>query len=209
MKKGKPVKSKTTTSKKAAAKPAAKAKTAAPAKPKPEVVDKNIYPLGKHKLPEQFNEQVRNKMILEISVLPEHVRSIAKKLKKKHLQKHYREGSWTVEQIIHHLADSHMNAYIRFKLALTENNPTVKPYDENLWAETADVQACSIKDSIRILRGVHKRWTAILENMSNDDWKRTYFHPEYKQAVNLENALSQYAWHGKHHVAQIHVALKD
>lgn len=175
----------------------------------PEIVDKHVYPIGKYKLPEQFNEQVRNKMILEISVLPEHLRALTKKLKIKKLQHRYREGGWTIEQLIHHLADSHMNAYIRFKLALTESNPTVKPYDENLWAEMADVQACSIKDSIRILRGLHKRWTSMLENMSKDDWKRTYFHPEQKKQVSLDEALSQYAWHGKHHVAQIQVALKS
>ena len=173
------------------------------------VIDKKVYPIGKYTAPAEYTEQLRNKYILEISVLPDHLKSMAKKFKKKKLQNRYREGGWTVEQLIHHLADSHMNAYIRFKLALTENNPTVKPYDENLWAEMADVQSCSIKDSIRILRGLHKRWTAVLENMSADDWKRTYYHPESKRKVSLEEAVSQYAWHGKHHIAQIQVALKN
>jgi uncharacterized damage-inducible protein DinB len=195
--------------KKASAKSKNQAAPKAPAKKEVTVLDKNIYPIGKHAYPAEFTEAVMNKLILEIRVLPEHLKSLTKKLKKKNLQLRYREGGWTVEQLIHHLADSHMNAYIRFKLALTESNPAIKPYDENLWAEMADVQACSIKDSVRIIRGLHSRWNALLENMSADDWKRTFFHPEHKRKVALNEALSQYAWHGKHHVAQIQVALKS
>ncbi|HPW87416.1 MAG TPA: DinB family protein, partial [Chitinophagales bacterium] len=106
------------------------------------------------------------------------------------------------------IADSHMNALVRFKLALTENNPTVKPYDENLWAETVDNQL-PVKNSIRLLKAIHAKWTILLENMDKNDFKRTYFHPEMNRTVSLEEMLATYAWHGKHHVAQIAVALKN
>ena len=115
-------------------------------------LDTAIFPIGKLKYPEEYSETVINKLIQDIRVLPEHLKSVAKKInKKKKLQYSYREGGWTIEQIIHHLADSHMNALIRFKLALTENNPTIKPYNQDLWVETADAQL-PIKVSVRLLK---------------------------------------------------------
>ena len=177
--------------------------------PKPEVVDPNIYPIGKMKRPEEFTETVLNKLIQDIRILPEHLKKVAKKIKhKKQLQYSYRDGGWSIEQIIHHTADSHMNAFIRFKLALTENNPTIKAYNQDLWAETADVQL-PVKTAIRLLKALHAKWTILLENMDKNDFKRTYFHPEYNTTSSLQDALAVYAWHGKHHVAQIEVALKN
>lgn len=171
--------------------------------------DANIYPIGKLLLPATYSEAVINKLIQDIHVLPEHLKAVSKKInKKKKLTYSYREGGWNVEQIIHHIADSHMNALVRFKLALTENNPTVKPYDENLWAETVDNQL-PVKNSIRLLKAIHAKWTILLENMDKNDFKRTYFHPEMNRTVSLEEMLATYAWHGKHHVAQIAVALKN
>lgn len=174
-----------------------------------EKADPNIYPIGKFIMPEVIDDTVINKLIQDIRILPQHLKEVHKKVnKKKKLQYTYRDGGWTIEQIIHHIADSHMNAFIRFKLTLTENNPTVKPYDENLWAETADTQL-PVKVSIRLLKSLHAKWVALLENMDRNDWKRTYYHPEYKRTFTLEEVLPIYAWHGKHHVAQIEVALKN
>lgn len=171
--------------------------------------DANIYPIGKLLLPATYSEAVINKLIQDIHVLPEQLKAVSKKInKKKKLTYSYREGGWNVEQIIHHIADSHMNALVRFKLSLTENNPTVKPYDENLWAETVDNQL-PVKNSIRLLKAIHAKWTILLENMDKNDFKRTYFHPEMNRTVSLEEMLATYAWHGKHHVAQIAVALKN
>ncbi|HQD12652.1 MAG: putative metal-dependent hydrolase [Chitinophagales bacterium] len=171
--------------------------------------DANIYPIGKLLLPATYSEAVINKLIQDIHVLPEQLKAVSKKInKKKKLTYSYREGGWNVEQIIHHIADSHMNALVRFKLTLTENNPTVKPYDENLWAETVDNQL-PVKNSIRLLKAIHAKWTILLENMDKNDFKRTYFHPEMNRTVSLEEMLAVYAWHGKHHVAQIAVALKN
>ncbi|MBK9327889.1 MAG: putative metal-dependent hydrolase [Sphingobacteriales bacterium] len=171
--------------------------------------DINIFPIGKLKYPEEYSETVINKLIQDIRVLPEHLKAVTKKInKKKKLQYSYRDGAWTIEQIIHHLADSHMNALIRFKLALTENNPTIKPYDQDLWVETADAQL-PIRVSVRLLKSIHAKWVSLLENMDNNDWKRTFYHPEYKRASTLEQTLALYAWHGKHHVAQIEVALRN
>ena len=179
------------------------------APPKAEVINPNIFPIGKLKRPEEFTETVINKLIQDIRILPEHLKKVSKKIKhKKQLQYSYRDGGWTIEQIIHHTADSHMNAFIRFKLALTENNPTIKPYNQDLWTETADVQL-PVKVAIRLLKALHAKWTILLENMDKNDFKRTYTHPEYKTTSTLQDALALYAWHGKHHVAQIEVALRN
>lgn len=176
---------------------------------KKEVVNAAVYPIGKLNVPEEFTEIILNKLIQDIRILPEHLKKVSKKInKKKKLHNTYRDGGWSIEQIIHHIADSHMNAYVRFKMALTESNPAIKPYDENLWAETADVQL-PVKTSIKLLKALHAKWTCLLENMDKNDFKRTYFHPGYNTTVTLENVLAIYAWHGKHHVAQIEVALKN
>ncbi|MDB5227403.1 MAG: yfiT [Bacteroidota bacterium] len=175
---------------------------------KTEELNLRIYPIGKLKQPEDYTETVINKLIQDIRILPGHLKTVSKKLnKKKKLEYAYRDGGWNVAQLIHHIADSHLNAFIRFKLALTENNPVIKPYDENLWSETADMEL-PVKTSIRLIKALHAKWTALLENMDRNDLKRTYFHPEHNRRVSLQEALAMYAWHGKHHVAQIEVALK-
>lgn len=166
------------------------------------------YPIGKLVYPASYNETELNKLIQDIRILPEQLKAVCKKVnKKKKLQYTYREGGWTIEQIVHHIADSHLNAFIRFKLALTENNPTIKPYDQNLWAETTDIQL-PLKVSVRLVKSIHAKWVNLLENMDKNDWKRTFYHPEYNKTITLEQTLALYAWHGKHHVAQIEVALK-
>lgn len=177
-------------------------------KPKKETeIDKNTFPIGKFQYDENEAKKLTEKYISEIKELPKLLKKVYKKINKENKNYTYRDGAWTIEQIIHHLADSHMSAFFRFKLTLTEGNPTIKPYSQNLFAETADVFASDIKSSIRIIKGVHERWTVLLKNMTENDFKNYYIHPEYKRDFSLQHALALYAWHGKHHVEQIKVAL--
>ncbi|MCC6514724.1 MAG: putative metal-dependent hydrolase [Chitinophagales bacterium] len=186
-------------------------------KPKPvvksviqaEKIDPKIFPIGKFSVPHEYTDVVINNLTQELKSLPKDSKKVAKKIKSDaQLQASYRDGGWSIEQIIHHLADSHMNAFIRFKLSLTENNPVIKPYTQDLWAETADIQL-PIKISIKLLKALHTKWVCLLENMDKNDFKRTYTHPEYKTTPALQEILAQYAWHGKHHLAQIELALKS
>jgi len=114
----------------------------------------------------------------------------------------YRPGGWTVRQVVHHVPDSHLNSYIRFRLALTEQEPTIKPYDEKRWAELADSRTGPMEVSLALLESLHARWVLLLRALTAADWKRTYRHPELG-VVNLERTASLYAWHGRHHVAHI------
>lgn len=115
----------------------------------------------------------------------------------------YREGGWTVRQVIHHCADSHINAFIRFKLALTEDNPVIKPYNEALWAELGDSKSLPVEFSLSILKGLHHRWYVVLKNMDDEMLKRKYTHPEHGTEFTLEEAIGMYAWHCNHHLAHI------
>ncbi|MBC7423468.1 MAG: putative metal-dependent hydrolase, partial [Ferruginibacter sp.] len=115
----------------------------------------------------------------------------------------YRPDGWNVKQLVHHVADSHMNAYIRFKLALTENNPTIKPYDEAAWANLIDTQQVPINVSLTLLHALHVRWVALIRGMSTEDWNRTVYHPEQKKEITLWDLLGMYSWHGRHHTAHI------
>ena len=120
----------------------------------------------------------------------------------------YRDGGWTVKQVIHHVADSHLNAYVRCKLALTEDNPTIKPYEEAAWAELSDTKNLPVNVSLTLLHALHARWVEVMKNMSDAEWQRTFFHPEQNRKITLWGMLTTYAWHGKHHVAHI-TSLRD
>jgi hypothetical protein len=115
----------------------------------------------------------------------------------------YRPGGWSIIQVVHHVADSHMNAYIRLKLALTEDKPTICPYDENLWSELPDVSLVPLNVSITLLHALHRRWTTLLENIKDEDWTRTYYHPGNKEYMPVWQMTNQYNWHGAHHAEQI------
>ncbi len=119
----------------------------------------------------------------------------------------YRDGGWTVRQVIHHLADSHMNSFVRFKLALTEDSPTIKPYNEAAWAETADARALPLAPSLDLIDGLHQRWVVLLESLNDADFGRTFTHPERGQ-MRLDVNLALYAWHCRHHTAHI-VSLRE
>ncbi len=162
------------------------------------------YPVGKFNWPETVSESERKKMIEEIAAAPAALRAEVKGLKPEQLDSPYRPGGWTVKQVIHHVPDSHFNAYARFKLTLTENEPVVKPYDQAKWAELPDSKTVPIETSLTLLEGIHERWLALLHSMSVSDFKRSYRHPEYEgRLFRLEQVLAMYAWHGRHHTAHI------
>lgn len=160
------------------------------------------YPIGKYEA-KPFSQVQLDEWLLDIETLPLHIEHAITNLDEAQLDTAYREGGWTVRQLVHHMADSHMNAYIRFKLGLTEDNPTIKPYEEKLWAEMIDTKVVPINISITILHAVHRRWQVILENISTEQWNRTVFHPEHKKEMTLWFLLGLYAWHSKHHTAHI------
>src|ERR1700691_89862 len=160
------------------------------------------YPIGKFHFDGPTTDEQRRKSIDQIAHAPSNLRSAIAVLSVQHLDTPYRPGGWTVRQVVHHVPDSHMNAYIRFKLALTEEEPTIKPYAEDRWAELADTGTTPVEVSLTMLDALHDRWVRLLRALKTDDWKRTFRHPELG-AMNLEKTLALYAWHGRHHVAHI------
>lgn len=160
------------------------------------------YPIGKY-LPEPFSEEKKEDWLSDIRYLPQLLENALLNLDEQQLQSPYRQGGWTIQQLVHHVADSHINAYCRFKLGITEDNPAIKPYDEKLWAELPDVKALPIYISITLLHALHARWHYLLEQFATKDWNRTVFHPEQKKTITLWELLGSYAWHGKHHTAHI------
>jgi DinB superfamily len=160
------------------------------------------YPIGKFTFDGPASEAQRTKFIDDIEQAPSALRNAVKSLTPEQIETPYREGGWTVRQVVHHVPESHMNAYVRFKLALTEDEPTVKPYMEDRWADTAEVQSTPLEISLSMLESLHDRWVRLLRSLQPADRKRTFRHPELG-VVSLERNLALYAWHGKHHVAHI------
>jgi hypothetical protein len=160
------------------------------------------YPIGEFKPPVSYTGEDMQKWINDIKTLPGKVRNAVIGLNEAQLNTPYRTGGWTIKQVVHHLADSHMNALIRFKLALTEDNPTIKPYHEADWALLPDY-SISVESSIKILEGVHLHLVALFETATENEWEKTFFHPQKQASVNLKYTLANYAWHGKHHLAHI------
>ena len=160
------------------------------------------YPIGKfHYEGPPDNEQIR-KFIDEVAQAPARMRAAVKGLTDAQLDTAYRPGGWTVRQVVHHMPDSHLNSYVRFKLALTEDEPTIKPYAEDRWAELGDTKATPIEVSLNMLDCLHDRWVRLLRSLTPDDWKRSFRHPELGP-MTLEKTLALYAWHGRHHVSHI------
>lgn len=165
------------------------------------------YPVGKYE-PQPFSEELKEQWLADIKFLPNAIENAVHDLDEQQLQTPYREGGWTVHQLVHHVADSHMNAYIRFKLGYTEENPTIKPYEEKEWAKTADVKNLPINVSITLLYALHQRWYEFLKYFTEKDWQKTLFHPEHQKQFTLWHFLGMYAWHCRHHVAHI-TALRE
>ncbi|MBN3521230.1 putative metal-dependent hydrolase [Algoriphagus lutimaris] len=160
------------------------------------------YPIGRFQIPSQITEPDLAEAIEDIKSFPKFLESTVKNMSEEQLDTPYRPGGWTVRQVIHHCADSHINAYSRFKLALTEINPTIKPYNEAAWAELAD-NKLPIDISIGILKNIHFKWGVILDHMSPADFSKTYYHPESQHSAPLSEITLMYGWHGKHHLAHI------
>ena len=160
------------------------------------------YPIGKFSFPESTTPEQRREYIREIAEAPARLRAAVAGLSEEQLDTPYRPGGWTVRQVVHHLPDSHINSYVRFRLALTEETPTIKPYDEALWAKLPDAVGTPIETSLALLEALHGRWVRLLESMSDADFSRAFRHPELGM-IRLDQNLALYAWHGKHHVAHI------
>jgi hypothetical protein len=165
------------------------------------------YPIGKYQ-PQPFSEQQKQEWINDIRFLPLAIENAILNLDAAQLNTPYREGGWTVKQLVHHVADSHLNAYCRFKLGLTEDNPTIKPYQEKLWAELKDTQNLPVNVSITLLHALHLRLHEVLISITDEQFNRTVFHPEHKKEISLWYLLGMYAWHSKHHTAHI-TALRE
>ena len=162
------------------------------------------YPVGEFERPPlPLRPEQRAAHVAEVAALPDRFEAALVGLGDAQLDTPYRPGGWSVRQVAHHLPDSHMNAFIRFKLALTEPVPTIKPYDEAAWAGLADVRDTPVATSLRLLRALHERWGALLRSLGEDDWARTYRHPELGTTLSLDHALAMYAWHGRHHTAHV------
>lgn len=160
------------------------------------------YPIGRYE-PQPFSNEQKEKWLLDIKLLPEELERSVLNLDAIQLHSPYREGGWTLQQVIHHVADSHMNAYIRFKLGLTEDSPMIKPYEEKKWAQLPDVEVVPVNVSLTLLHALHQRWYQTIKDLADADWNRTVIHPGHGKEMSLWFLLGMYAWHGKHHTTHI------
>lgn len=161
------------------------------------------YPIGKFIAPASVSSDQIASWIGELEALPSRIREAVVGLNDEQLDTSYRPGGWTLRQVIHHIPDSHMNAYIRFKLAVTQDHPTILPYMEDRWAELEDGKNAPIAVSLDLIESIHKRWTMFLRSLNEAQFSRTYFHPENQKTFILHNVLGMYAWHGEHHLQHI------
>jgi len=161
------------------------------------------YPIGEFQMPAQVTPARRQQAIEEIASTPAKMRAAVKGLNDAQLDTPYRDGGWTVRQVVHHVPDSHLNAYVRLKLALTEEKPTIKPYDEAAWAKLEDAKSTPIETSLMLLTTIHDRWDRIWRSLKPEQFARTLVHPDHKGDRNVDWLLFVYEWHGKHHVAHI------
>ena len=160
------------------------------------------YPLGKY-IEQPFSQPQLKEWLLDIEVLPKALEYAITNLDAAQLEQPYRIGGWNSREVVHHVADSHINAFMRFKLALTEDNPTIKPYNQQAFTELSDVKSIPINVSLTLLHALHARMLEVLKNIKDNEWNRTVVHPEYGKHMSVWYLLGQYAWHGKHHTAHI------
>ena len=160
------------------------------------------YPIGKFSMEGEITPERRREWIEQIAAAPSQLRAALSGLSDEQLATPYRPGGWTLRQLAHHVPDSHMNSYVRYRLALTEEEPVIKPYEEARWAELDDARTAPIELSLALLDSLHARWVLLLRSLSDAEWKRTFRHPELG-LMTLEKNLALYAWHGRHHVAHV------
>jgi hypothetical protein len=165
------------------------------------------YPIGKYQL-SPYSDKLRQDFLNDIKFLPSLLENAVLNLDEAQLETPYRDGGWSLKQVVHHVADSHMNALCRFKLGLTENNPTIKPYDENAWSTLNDTKNLPINISITLLHALHMRLHEVVKSITGQDFNKTVYHPEAEKTMSLWYLLGQYSWHGKHHTAHI-TSLRD
>jgi len=166
------------------------------------------YPIGEFIKPEIIEEKHLKEWIEAINNFPKNLIPLTESLSPEQLAWQYRPGSWSIKQLVHHTADSHLNSWIRFKLTLTEEKPNIRPYDENKWALVSDALDDNIQDSLLILKGLHSKWTKLLINLSPEALDKTFYHPEHKKSFSIKENIGVYAWHGNHHLAQIKQAIQ-
>lgn len=172
-------------------------------------LEKLRYPTGKFEWGKEYSEDDTQKLIEKIEDFPAKFEKLVRSMRNDQLDTAYREGGWTVRQVIHHLFDSHVNAYTRFKLALTEDIPAIKPYNEKAWAELGDSRTTPPEVSVALLVNLHKRWANLLKSMSPQDFDRRFMHPEHHHIFTLKEILGMYAWHGEHHYEHINMVKKS
>lgn len=161
------------------------------------------YPIGPYQKPDAFTPKLLHDSLAVLDALPSWMDVCIENLDEAHLNVPYRPGGWTIQQVVHHLADSHMNAFIRLKMALTEDNPTIKPYDQDAWALLPDVELIPVNVSVTMLHTIHRRMVSLLRNMPEGGWERTYYHPGYNKTFPVWEIPALYAWHSRHHTAHI------
>lgn len=166
------------------------------------------YPIGRYDPPDPISPDHLQRWMDTIAAFPEKIQDVTGGLSSEQKNQTYRPGGWNIRQLVHHCADSHMNALIRFKLTLTEDNPTIRPYYEDRWAELADSQEADLHNVILLLKALHHKWVHLMRQISPEQWQRPLFHPEYNKQFSLAQIAGLYAWHCEHHLAHIHSALK-
>ena len=161
------------------------------------------FPIGKFEKPTTITKDDLLNWISEISTFPSRLKNEVNHLTNQQLDTKYRPEGWTIRQVVHHCADSHMNSLMRLKVTLTEDQPTVKPYYEERWAELADSKNMPIEPSLKMIEGIHERWTVLLNNLSESDYSKIFIHPEHGKAFRIDENIGMYAWHCNHHLAHI------
>ncbi len=172
------------------------------------MMDQDKYPIGLFKKPKSINAKLIKSWIADLTDFPSQIATLTQSLTTEQLRYQYRDGGWTIAQIVHHCGDSHTNSYIRFKLALTEDNPKIKPYEESLWAELFDSSDTDILLSLQLITALHAKLVALLSGLSSDDMERSFVHPEHHQTISIKENIGIYAWHCRHHLAHIKRALE-
>ena len=169
-------------------------------------LEKLMFPIGDFNRPDAISNEHVSTWIKTIAAFPEQLRTEVSSLTEHQLDTTYRPGGWSIRQVVHHCADSHLNSFIRIKLALTEDTPTVKPYFEDKWAELPDGKSMDVEASLKIIEGLHARWVFLLNSLTSHELNRSFFHPEHYKTIQIDEIVGFYAWHCQHHLAHIRIA---